>query len=805
MRSALETVFFGWTYAPVFRYLKTDLVSVSRDEVDQLENYVLAHGIKGKRWIDGKPWDYQRVYAIGEKNQELSQVQRSELAYINKIKELAIRDLADFYMTVEQNSTIRGISAGLYTLINNLGIKDRLEDWATEARENKQLDRAREHAQIYNQVLLLLDEIVEALGDQESSAESYLKVLEAGLENLRLGLIPPGLDQVFIGSLDRSRNPEVRANFLIGINDGILPARPSAEGILTNQERELLLARGLNLAPDAKRCLFDEQYLVYLGLTRASEYLWISYALADQEGRALNPSVIIQDLQEVFPGIRVQDCPLEPAGVDCQEDLDFISAPRRSLTYLTVKLREANSGLDISSVWRDVYNALIMNNRYRVARSTAGLFYQNRERCLQPETVKRLYGSSLRAGITQIEQFNACPFAHFLKYGLRLKERETWKLRPMDLGQFFHAALKNFGERLNQDVPNWITITVEMCNQLVDEIILQLLPQLQNEIMISSVRQQYLGQKLLRIVRSSAWALVEQMRCGSFRPLAMEMGFGYPGELPALRIALENAIENSSVNSLENKISEQLVDALDTFKPIYTIAEDKAEGNCLELVGRIDRVDWAKSPAGSYLRVVDYKSGSAGINLNDIHHGLGLQLLTYLEVALNNAQQMAGEEAIPGGMLYFRIRKPMLAVKGQVAPEKIAQELRKVYKLKGLVLEDRDLIELMEKGLIGDSSIIPVGFKVNGEFKSRSAVLSRNQFAGLRRYLRQILKDTGRGILAGEADIQPYQRKKKKACGYCHLKSVCQFDTTVGNQYRVLQDLEDRLIWHLIGDGGEGS
>jgi ATP-dependent helicase/nuclease subunit B len=885
LRSALETVNTGWASAPVFRYLKTDFVPITREEVDRLENYCLAHGIKGKRWIDGQPWTYRRRGGLSERDTELSPAQTAaqaaelnELEEINRSREQAIHDLAEFSRAVEANNSFREISTALYNLINRLGVKEKLEEWAREAQANRQLIRAREHAQIYNQVLNLLDEMVEAMGDQTTSVEGYLKVLETGLENLRLGLIPPGLDQVFVGSLDRSRHSEVRANFILGVNDGVLPARPAGDGMLTNHEREQLAVRGLKLAPDAKRSLFDEQYLIYLGLTRATEHLGISYALADQQGNALNPSLLIKELQEILPGIKVQEAPLEPNGHAA--DLDFMVSPRRALTYLTLKLREAKAGIPLNDGWRDVYNALIpasgqpsagqlsagcpspgelsaecflteqspagepsaeqtlfecppkgltdvlpgLNRVNGLPVSLAGLFYQNREDSLQPKTRQKLYGTKLRAGVTQIEQFQACPFAHFLKYGLRLKERETWQLKPLDLGRFFHAALKIFVERVEQGqvkdqklisqrqiqdqgligqdqdrVPVqeqnkiqgpdhgpkpesiWSQISEETCNRLVQKIIEELLPELQNELLLSSKRAQYIGQKLLQVVQRSAWAIVEQLRCGSFRPLGLEVGFGFPQELPGLQIPLGDI-------DVSVPPGEQLPDA------------------ALEMVGRIDRLDWAKTEdAGTYLRVLDYKSGSTGLNLNEVYYGLQLQLLTYLEVALRHAGRLTGETAQPGGMLYFRIQNPVLSTKGRLSADEIHRELRKRFRLKGLVLNDLNLLNLMETGLAGDSLILPVGRLKAGGLNSRSAVADREQFAYLRQHLRQTLRDLGRKILAGTVDIKPYLLKKQRACTYCQLKPVCQFDLTAGNEYRVLKALDKPVLWHMLRKEAQGD
>lgn len=769
LRSALETVASGWAYDPVFRYLKTDLVPVAREEVDELENYVLAHGIRGNRWTDGRPWEYRRRYSLGEDEDVLPE-QAEELDRINGIRAKVVPALAAFDRSVRENTTARGISEAIYHLLTGLGVKEQLEKWSGEARESGQLDKAREHAQIYNQVLLLLDEMVEALGEQPLTLEEYGRVLEAGLENLRLGLIPPGLDQVFVGSLDRSRNPDVRANFLLGVNDGVLPARPSGEGLLTDSERELLQAGGLQLAPGGKRSLFDEQYLAYQGFTRASEYLWISYALADQEGNGLNPSTLVEDLKTLFPHLPATICPLEPEGGD--KDLEFIAHPSRALSYLTGRLREAKTGSSFSPLWGGAYNWLVRNAPALTRQVVAGIFRENRENRLQPATRRNLYGTSLRAGITQLEQFIACPFGHFVRYGLRARERPTSRVRPVDLGRFFHAALKMFVERLEQEGLAWEEVTVQKCRELVEEIMAHLVPHLQNEMLMSSQRQRYFTRKLQRVVETTALVLVDHTCCGSFRPLKLEVGFGYPGELEPLRLAVR----------------------------------DEAS---LQLIGRIDRIDQARWGDEVYLRVIDYKSGTVGISLDDIYHGLRLQLLVYLDVVLSNARNLLDGEAVPAGMLYFSIQNPIIRARAPMSREAIEREKRKAFKLKGMVLAEKELVNLMDQDIDGDSQVIPVGIKKDGEFKAGSKVVTREQFARLRCHLHHILAGAGGEILAGEVGIAPYRKKGRRACDYCRFKSVCQFDLMTGNKFRALKDLKNNEVWEKIPEhpgemGGDG-
>ncbi|MGE5421802.1 MAG: helicase-exonuclease AddAB subunit AddB [Ignavibacteriales bacterium] len=764
MLSALAVVNSRWAYAPVFRCLKTDFLGVSREEVDELENYVLAHSIKGGRWTDDKPWQYRRFYSIGE-DEEIDERETARLDRINDIRYRAVAELAVFESRVKANPGVRGTCAALYQLLEDLQVQAALEKWTDEARTSGDLAASREHAQIYDQVLALLDDMVEAFGEEVLLAETYGKVLESGLESLRLGLIPPGLDQVFVGSLDRSRNPAVRANFLIGVNDGVLPGRLSGHGIFTDMERTVLSDEGLELAPDMIRSLFHEQFLIYQGLTRSAENLWISYALADVEGNSLNPSVLISDIKELYPHLKETICPLEPAGNE--EGLEFVARKGQSMSCLVARLREIRSGQEDINLWGDVYNWFLSSNPDQL-NLLSGLFYTNQETMISSISTGSLYGSSLRVSVTQIEKYISCPFSHFVQYGLRVRERETGKVRPLDMGQFFHAALKLLVERIIQQDMEWDKITPEICEQMVDDIFESLVPQLQNEIIMSSERQKYLVGKLRQIVLSSALAIVDHMRVGNFRPIGLEVPFGYPGGWKGQEFKLE-------------------------------------DGTLLALAGRIDRIDGLAKDNEQYIRLIDYKSGATALDLNDLYYGLRIQLLTYLDAILVNLDKPSDSQAVPGAMLYFHIQNPVLSAGGAMNPEDIARNLRKSYKLKGLVLGEPEVIEMMETGLIGNSEVIPVAINQDGGFRSTSSVASRDQFAVLREHLHRIIGETGQSMIKGQVPIRPYRRNKRQACTYCKYKPICRFELMTNNQYRDLKNQPADFIWQAMEKGGKDN
>nr|WP_273483429.1 helicase-exonuclease AddAB subunit AddB [Desulforamulus ruminis] len=770
IRSALEVVLQNWAYDPVFRYLKTDLVPVGRDEVDRLENYVLAHGIRGSRWTDDRPWTYCRRYTLGE-DREPGEQERIELERINQIRSAAAGHLKEFARAMAKAGAVREMTTALFELLDRLDIAGQLEQWAGEAEEKGRLTEAKEHAQIWNNVVQLLDEIVETLGEETLTLEEYDRILDTGLESLKLGIIPPGLDQVVVGTLQRSRNPDVKAALVLGVNDGVLPARTVEEGLLSDLEREQLQELGIRLAPGSRRKLLDEQYLVYIALTRASQCLWISYPQADDEGKGLHPSWVIHRMKELLPNLKELSVPVEPPHPE--GEMDFIASPGRSLSYLASMLREMKAGKTVDSLWLDVYSWFTRQEewRSRCLRVLAGLDHVNQEAPLPGNLGRRLYGSRLKASVSRLEKFAACPFAHFLSHGLKLKERGLFRLAAPDLGQFFHEALRMFAERVQDRSLDWAQLTGEQAAAMTEEIVRELAPRLQNEILLSSARHRYFINKLKRIVHRAVLTLMEHARRGGFRPVAMEMGFGDYGPLPSLDL-------------------------------------DLGKDCRMEMSGRIDRIDAAREGDRLYLRVIDYKSGETDLKIADIFQGLKLQLLTYLDVALRSSELLVRQPALPAGMMYFAVRDPLVSSPGPLPAEQADKNLLKQLKMKGLLLADPLVIAQMDNQIKGYSELLPVALNKEGQFYGNSRVITLEQFAGLRQYLLAKLREIGRQMVAGQVQISPYQKGGEKSCRFCPFRAVCQFDPALEeNFFRLFTDPEDEILWPFItgGSGGDSA
>lgn len=755
IRAALEIVNKNWSYEGIFRFLKTDLALLSRQNVDLLENYVLAHGLKGTQWTDGRPWRYRRRALTQEEGEAYDAKTARELAYINALRLRVVRLLAPFIREVRTHPDVVGVTTALYNLLQRLKVPQTLAAWAQASERAGRLDDALAHNQVWQGVMDVFDQLVEAFGREVLPLPEYANVLEAGLANLRLGLIPPGLDQVFVSSLERSRLSEVKAAFVLGVNDGVLPARHGDSGLFSDTERIHLEQAGMPLAPGARQRLFAEQYLAYVAFSRASKYLWLSYPLLDTQGEAQRPSYLVRRVLAIFPNIKEEFLPGEPDGVN---DARFVAHPRRALSFLATRLRAAKNGQPIAPLWRQVYNWARQQPSLRepLRNIVAGLLYTNQERPLTRQTSRALYGPVMRASISKLEQYRACPFAHFLTYGLHLQERAVYKLSAPDLGQLFHAALKLIGDRLARDGCGWESLSHQNCRDLAAQAVDELAPRLVSEILASTNRYRYLTGKLRRIIARAVWTLSQHARQGLFRPLALEYGFGDGQSAPGIKVTL-------------------------------------SDGTVMVISGRIDRVDGLVQDDGTWLRVVDYKSGSAGLKMLEVYYGLKLQLLTYLQVALRQAPALcSGRGASPAGILYFPVKDPLVQSNRPLVPAEAEREILRQLRMSGFVVAQPQVVANMDRNMNGHSDLISVGMTKDGRFYKGTPVLTLAQFDALLAHVQRIFTVTGEAIVNGQVDIKPYKMAGRTPCTYCPYHAVCRFDRArPENGYRVIPAVSD--------------
>ncbi|PPA72375.1 helicase-exonuclease AddAB subunit AddB [Jeotgalibacillus proteolyticus] len=770
IRSTLEMIVKNWRYDSVFRAVKTELfypdvtrVYKIRRQMDRLENYTLAHGIQGDRWIKQEYFHYRRFRGLDFVDAPQTDHEQEIESDLNEARSIIVEPMKKFHRRLNRNKTARGKSQALYQFLEELSVPEKLEQFAVMAEERGDLLRAREHDQAWNAVIDLLDQLVEMLGDENMTTAEFADLLETGLEALEFSLVPPSVDHVIIADLDKSRLPSIKAAFVLGVNDGVLPSRMQDDGVLAEEDRDWLERSGLNLAPNAKTRLLDEEFMAYRAFTSSSQRLYVSYPIADEEGKSLLASPYINRLKEVIPSFKGSFTLNDPIELAADKQLEYICHPEATISYLTTQLQQLKRNYPMADHWWDVYNFyagdLLWKDSSR--RILSSLFYRNTTKPLSADTTKELYGSSILASVSRMEKLNSCAFSHFASHGLKLQERSVFKLEAPNIGELFHAALKWISEQLIVRKLDWKKVTRELCQTLAKEAVEHLAPRLQHQILLSSSRYQHIAKKLEGVIGQASYIISEHARSSGFVPIGVEVGFGPRQELPPLEFELTN-------------------------------------GATMQLQGRIDRVDTASIDEKVYLRVIDYKSSARDLDFTEIYYGLSLQMLTYLDIALSNSKQLVKAEADPAGILYFHLHNPLIKSKKRLSLDEIEEELLKQYKMKGLVLGDEEAVRLMDQTLEqGQSSIISAGLKKDGSLRSDSKSASKGQFQAMRQHTRKLFQQSGDRIMSGDVNIDPYEFKKRTPCQFCSYRSVCQFDQALeDNQYRKLQPKkpEDLLL-----------
>lgn len=748
LTALLDILVYDFKYDAMFAYLKSGLTQLTTEEIDILENYVLAYGIKGYKWKQ-EYWDYGLVREGAE-----------AIEAINTIREKVMAPFCPF-LNLSKTCSFHSFIELLLQHLEALQAAETLENWANEAAAGGDLNQAEEYRQIWQLVMDVLEKADTILGKEKMEVKDMAKILEAGLEKCTMGVIPPTADSLLIGDLERSRLPEIKYLFVLGVNEGVLPSPAMAQGIFTENERELLTDQGIELANGGKRKVFEENYLIYRGLTKPSRGLWLTYAAADSEGKELMPSVLIENLQKLDESLKTE----QMQGFTLEE-----TAPEAAFHLLGGEMRKHSEETPISPLWQDIYHFFDEQKAWenRLAMVKKGIGQTGRPERLSPKTTKALYGKNILSSVSRLERYAGCPFSFFAEYGLKAEERRLYQLHTPDLGSLFHEVLELFSNKLEKDSIQWKDLTKERTTSLIETCVDEAAPRLSDRILMESAANKYLVRRLKRVSAKAAWTLVQHLQMGDFTPAGYEVGFGVHEALPPIVIEL-------------------------------------GDGGSLILNGKIDRVDLLDTEGTRYVKIIDYKSGSKTFSFQDIYYGLQLQLLIYLDAYLKYYKK-TGAELKPGGVFYFRIAEPSLSLDKEVSAEQIEQTLYEKMKMSGLLLQEDALIQGLDRSLkkegakafSGTSAVVPVGFTQKGDFSAASNLANEAQYDAILQFVTERTKEIGQAMKAGIITPLPFKDKDRSPCNYCKYRSICRHDYEERPKWRKLKKMNKAEFWAEI-------
>ena len=752
--TALQVVTGGFKHADVFAYLKTDLVPLASDEVDVLENYCLAFGVDGRDWTGADPWRFQ---SPGRKEFDERQIDRIRKRAAGALLEL--KEALDPKGDGARALNAADFTGAVFGLLEGLEVRQVLGAWIEEATRTGDLAAADAHRQFYDKLIDIFDELAVAFTHETMTASDYLALVNLAFSQMTLAFIPPSLDQVLVGSIERSRHPNLKAVFLLGATQRQFPIPVPTSGVLTDADREVAETAGFHLAPTTTQSLAERQYLAYIAFTRPSQRLCISYPAVDEKGSPVVRSHFVDELVALFDDL------VEESLADERSDLANVHTRAELAELLCSRLgRDAFVPDDDSDTLGGLFDALRADRGWTRTAEVVGaaMDYDNRA-TLRGQVVQQLFGRRLRGSATKLATFAACPFKHFARYSLELKPRKEFKLEPLDLGNFYHAVLDALHKRLAEEGGNFADVDDDRLIQLLHERIEDFAA---TDPFISKFRARsdhnaFIIANASEVLESCVLEIAQMTRAGAFRPLLSEAAFG------------------------EVREGEQSLGSFELPLP---------DGGALTLSGKIDRIDVAEIDGRRVALVFDYKRTEAATTFKwpQFYHSLNIQLPMYL-LALSEIGEAPVDEAV-GAFCMPIERAPTSA-----ALEDLAQKADRFgRKAKGLF--DGAYATQLDPDA-GSRWSQFYNFAITSKdqqygYYANSGALRPDDFQRVLAFTRNKMIALAAEIMAGQVAVHPYRLGTQVACSHCDFKAVCRFDWQV-NDYRFL-DSKSKL--DVIGE-----
>ncbi len=747
----LNVVSSGFAYDSVMHFMKNGIVcqflGIDRNGTDMIENFILATGVRGAAVWSGE-WKY--------KGKDFANMEE-----INEYREKLINLVMPFYEKMCEATTVLDYSKVLYEFLTDNNMSEAIWEKVDEYEASGKPLEKKEYEQIYRIVINLISQMAELMGDEEVSVKDYTALLTTGFQEASVGVIPPGVDSIIVGDIERTRLKDIKALFFVGVNDGTIPKAVKTGGFLSDMEREYLVGNGASLAPTVRERIFNERFYLYLNATKPSEILYVTYSRKSSDGSEIAPSPFVTELKGILG--------------DIEEERDYTGwsldgrlANDNGKAWWLKELRHyADIKYDIENPnadWAELHSEYMKDEANQ--RLFDNAFYSGETSEISALVAQKLYNNELIGSVSRLELFGACAYAHFLRYGLGLKERREYKINVPDIGILFHSIMEIFSKRLDERKVGWKNTDDELIETWTKEITEDVCADYQNGVIHSSSKNEYMVDRINRIACRSIKALAHHMKQGRFKEKAYEIMFSRITDAESLNL-------------------------------------DLGDGNTMHLTGRIDRIDTYEDEDEVYIKVIDYKSGNKDFDINRLYFGLDMQLVVYMSAAEDIERRDNPDKVIiPAGAFYFHVDDPVVESDNEEDADRL---IKKSFVMKGLLNDTGKTAFLMDEklgsegtGYVGGavSDVVKYALTKSGTKNLRSTkTITNKAFQYMKQATRDKMIQYGKEIMRGNTDISPYVLSNEKPCDYCEYHSVCGFDARfTDNNYRKLQSMKESEI-----------
>ena len=734
----------------VFRFLRTELfipdyddlndgaeafqtqINEWRQKIDIAENVALAYGYQGNDWIKNEEWIYRGI-ELDEEN-DLSEYDQKIQNIANSVRE-AIRDsIVPFTDQLEEGQTNREIAGLLYQFMEEIGVTNQLQLWQEQLIQQGELEEAREHEQAWNTFILLLDEFVEVLGDEEWDIDLFLSIIETGFEEATFGMVPPTIDQVLVTNFDLPKIQPKKVVFLIGLTDTQLPHVQGNRSLLTDQDREIVehsLSSDKYLAVSEIESMANEPFSFYLAMLQAKEKIIFTYPISNNDNGENRMSPYLLRLKNALSlDIQFKQSTTTTNHLTQPSDyLAFIGSKMHTYGQMLISLRDAiDHQQPPAAFWLGLFKKLYQPENSRQRRLVNSLNHKNIPKPLPENLAQELYGKDLYLSVSQLETFFADPYSHFLIYGLRLKERQIQELSPIESGNFYHDALDLISRHLISLDKDLATISKTELQNITKDIFQFLLESNKYRLSQSSHRMNFVFSQLSKTIENMIWSMIHQAKRTKYRVNKTELVFGQLGQ-------------KKGINGLSLPLN---------------------NNRKLHLRGKVDRIDTFQEGHQLYAGIVDYKSSKTTFNYQSIYYGLMLQMITYLDTVITFSEDIFNQKAKGIGAFYSTVNNPYVDLKN-IGNKDLEEELLKNYKLDGLIIDQREVLEAADTLLVPKESspVFSLYLNKNDSYTGKK-ILTEEEFDLLKKFNRDKIIEAGNSILAGKNTLYPFDPRKLK-------------------------------------------
>lgn len=746
IKSALNIVLYDFRSEDVMHFLRSGMSTFTMEEADHFENYILARNVRGRK-------AYQKTFTKGKKDtKDVSELEVQKILYLNELRKKLMEEIAPL---LDMDKITSAMVKNLYQFLVQNKVEDTLNSYADEFLENNDISREKEYRQIYGLILELLDQIMALISDDEMSLKEFKEILEAGFGEIQVGSIPQNVDRVVVGDIERTRLKPIKALFFLGVNDGNIPKSAGSGGLISDLDRQFIMEKGFELAPTPRQQMFIQRLYLYLNMTKPSEKLIVSYSVMGSDGKSIRPSYLIETVKKLYPNLNIEK-PQRKA------EWEQIAGQKDALELLAKRLREFCENGKITRDTANLYSALLENEATKEQANNLMqyAFFKYAKNPLAIQVARLLYGEEIKNSVTRLETFARCSYAHFLQYGMKLKEREGFEFEAVDLGNVFHGVLEVFSTRLKDENSDWFSFSKEEGERWISEAVESQSVIYKDSVLYSNARNRYAISRISRVLKKTVFSLQKQLKKGVFSPKQFEMSF---------------------------------------YKNVF---KDENDGMKMSVGGRIDRIDTYETDEKVYVKVMDYKSGHKDFDAVSFYYGHSMQLVLYLEQAMERLKkENKNKEIIPAAMLYYVVSDPM--VEGvKMNKEQLEIALDKELVMKGLVNYEDDICNMLDEDLKKasySSNVISVSTNKDGNFKKDSEICSTETFQKLSDYVNEKMLEIGSQIKDGEIEKKPYKNGEKTGCTYCPYRGVCGFDVSVpGYCYDKIELSEEEAMSKIV-------